>query len=242
MDTLLIKGTQVQATSPEGQTAKISIEDWLARVAPARMDTGDAILPDGVKAVLSRGVATLWFPQSPPRTYGFKWIARDSPVRFGNGTQYRQVRIALPYLIVMAVFAPGENGLPQLSLQHNEAFFRNAPMESLDDEICFPALLNCSRLDPPQGRPLSWICTQHLPRQSLVKEKDTSRRLRAGLRALLHCLLEIGFNDSSEQHEASSWFSESRRVDPRLATVEDWEAASAADPSSCSMCPGSRPA
>ena len=41
-----------------------------------------------------------------------------------------------------------------------------------------------------------------------------------------------GFNRSSEHHELSSWFTEtvSAGVDPRLASVETWEAASAEEP------------
>ena len=54
-------------------------------------------------------------------------------------------------------------------------------------------------------------------------------RLRAGLEALRHCLLETSFNWSSDHHEAASWFSASRHVDPRVATVEAWEAATEKD-------------
>ena len=39
-----------------------------------------------------------------------------------------------------------------------------------------------------------------------------------------------GFNDSSDRHEGASWFSESARVDPRVASVESWEAATAKGP------------
>ncbi len=46
--------------------------------------------------------------------------------------------------------------------------------------------------------------------------------MRAGLGALLQCLLETGFNYSSEEHEESSWFTESTHVDPRIASVENW--------------------
>ena len=38
-------------------------------------------------------------------------------------------------------------------------------------------------------------------------------------------LLEVGFNYSSEHHEGSSWFTASRSVDPRVATVDEWQKA-----------------
>jgi hypothetical protein len=112
----------------------------------------------------------------------------------------------------------------------NECFFRNDPLQSLDDELFYPALLNCSKFHRPEGNPLSWICTQYLDRNSFINEPDTNKRLRIAFRELLRCLLDTGFNYSSEHHEQSSWFTESRRVDPRLASVEAWQQASEKDP------------
>ena len=63
-----------------------------------------------------------------------------------------------------------------------------------------------------------------------MRDTDPGKRLTAGFNALRHCLLETGFNLSSEHHEHSSWWTESRKVDPRLNTVEAWEAASAEYP------------
>jgi hypothetical protein len=186
------------------------------------MDTLDVLLPDGVKAILSRGHVMIWVHQTTPRTFAFKWIAADSPEKHGRGTKYRTVRVALPYVVVFAVFFVGWGGEPALS-HANECFFRNAPLRSLDDDLCFPALLNCSRFEQPDERPLSWICTQYLHHASYNTVADPNERLRRALRSLLKCLFETGFNYSSEAHEASSWFTESTRVDRRIATIEAWE-------------------
>jgi hypothetical protein len=137
--------------------------------------------------------------------------------------------LALPYLIVLAVFARSPAG--RLRLTHaNECFFRTAPLRHPDDELLYPGLLNCSRFDPPDGRPLSWICTQHLAPHPEMLHADPGLALPGGLEALRRCLMETGFNYSSEKHEASSWFSESRNVDARIRTVEAWEQASREDP------------
>ncbi len=106
-------------------------------------------------------------------------------------------------------------------------------MRGLDQPLCYPALLNCSKFVPPEGRPLSWICTQNLkrnPRSRQASHADPNQQLRVELKKLLHCLFETGFNYSSEHNEASSWFSESTRIDKRIATVEAWQAATAKDP------------
>src|SRR6266487_1155315 len=137
---VLIEKDEAIATSPEGKTARMSVEALLAKAAAGQMNTGQLILPDGVKAVLSQGIFTLWIWESPPRLYNFDWIASDSPAPFGPGARYRKVRLALPYLVIVAVFGRGETGLPQL-MSSNECFFRNHPLKDLKDELHYPALL-----------------------------------------------------------------------------------------------------
>jgi hypothetical protein len=229
METITIKGNAVCAVSPEGQEAKISLGDLMRKLTAARMDTGGVILPDGVISVLSQGNLTIWVHQTPPRVFSFKWIAPNSQAQYGPGTKYQTVKLALPYLVVFAVFAADDKGLPTLS-GGNECFFRNDPLSSLDDELLYPALLNCSKFTPQEGRPLAWICTQHLNPAKFAAEKDAGKRMRTAFKTLMHCLLETGFNYSSEHHEGSSWFTESTKVDPRVATVEKWQAASEAAP------------
>lgn len=192
------------------------------------MDTGELLLTAGVRAVRSRGAVTVVVIERPPSLHRFNWIAADSRSRFGAGTKYREVTLALPYLVLLAVFTMGEGGRLTLAPGCNECFFRNEPLRSLDDELCYPALLNCSKFRVQEGRPLVWICTQYLDR-SFDAECDLNARVRGGIKALLHCLLETGFNYSSEAHEGSSWFTESRGIDPRIATVEAWQEASLQD-------------
>src|SRR5262249_48281997 len=147
----------------------------------------------------AEGNAVIWIYEREPQPYSFKWIASDSAIPFGRGTRYREVTIALPYLVVFAVFIVAPHRRLTLTTS-NEAFFRNDPIRSPDDELCFPALLNCSMFRQPDGKPLSWICTQHLDR-AFDSETNLNRRMNAGFKSLLHVLLEAGFNYSSEHHE-----------------------------------------
>jgi hypothetical protein len=220
MDTVTIQGKEAVARSPEGQTAKMKLDALLEHLSPPRMKTGGMVIPRGVEWMDTRGPMTIWAHVTPPRVYNFQWVAPDSPVRFGSGAKYRPVQLALPYLVVMAVFEDGVlSGV-------NECFFRVAPLDDETDELLYPALLNCSRFEPPDGKPLSWICTAKLDTGPVRRCRDPKKRMRVGLKALLHCLLDAGFNYSSDDHEFSSWFTESTRVDPRVKTVEDWEQAS----------------
>jgi hypothetical protein len=222
-ETLVVEGTTVRAFTPEGPEATLPLPDFLGRLSPPVPDTGDLVMPDGTALVRTRGACTVLVHQTPPAVCKLQWIADGSPAQFGAGTVYRDVTIALPYLLVLAVFENGElSGA-------SECFFRNAPVTSPDDELHYPALLNCSKFTPREGRPLSWICTQKLDRSRIVGT-GRNTRIRSGLKALLHCLLETGFNYSSEHHEGSSWFTESRGVDPRVASIEAWEQATSVSP------------
>jgi len=229
-ENVVIRGREVLAISPEGQCARMRLDHFLNILTDfdGRFNTG-GVLPDGIKLTVSRGPLTIWVYERAPQVYSFKWIARDSPKPFGTGARYRTVTIALPYLVVLAVFEPGMRNGHQLS-GINECFFRRQPLKSTRDELLYPALLNCSKFDPPDGRPLSWICTAKLDYSQLSKEPDNNKRMQTSLRALLHNLLETGYNRSSDYHEYSSWFTESTGVDPRIATIENWEKATAKDP------------
>jgi len=228
---ITIEGGLVETTTPEGRTATMPLEDLLAqldRSGPGGQDFSNIMMPDGVKWVSSRAGYTVLVHQTPPGVHNLKWIAPDSKARHGKGTTYRQVRIALPYVIVFAVFETHADGKPLIS-DANECFFRTLPLCSPDDDLNYPALLNCSKFGLAT-RPLSWICTQHLVRTELPADAGINDRVRNGLGDLMRCLFSAGFNYSSEDHELSSWFTESTHVDPRVSTIERWEEATRKDP------------
>ena len=229
---LSIEGEWILAVSPEGQRSALRISSLMELAAAPRTDTGRLVLPEGCRGVvpLPRGFAVVW--EGPPRVWPFRWIAADSPAPFGPETTYREVRLALPFVIVIAVFVRLRSGTIALS-DSNECFFRNERLRSLDDGLCYPALLNCSRFAEPDANPLSWICTQHLDRSPLEKrERDLDALVDASLRRLVGHLFGSKWNLSSDFCEASSWFSETvrRDVDPRLRSVETWQEASRRDP------------
>lgn len=215
------------AVTPEGKSGSMRLDEFFEKVRAPAVDLSRVIPPKGV-IQRADGNSVIWIYQRDPQPYNFKWIASDSATPFGRGTKYREVSIALPYLVVFAAFTVVPPGRLTLS-NANEAFFRNAPIRNADDELCFPALLNCSLFDSSPARPLAWICTQHLDR-SFDREEDLNRRMNSGFKALLHALLEAGFNLSSERHEGMSGFTASQKVDDRVSTIEKWEAASKKSP------------
>ena len=212
---------------------RMTVEELVSRLGGDDVDTRDVVLPDGVKAVLGFGSVTVYVVQVPPRLHRLSWITDDSPADHPGdspeGVRYEEVTLALPYVVVLAAFQRARNGEWYLS-DANECFFRNDCLKSLDDRLCYPALLNVSKFSPSDGKPLAWLCTQYLDRRKLRRERNENRRARGSIEALLQTLFGTGFNRSSERHEMASWFGESRKVDPRISTVQCWQEASRDDP------------
>lgn len=226
MNEIHIKGDLASVTTQEGKTFSMSLEKLWQLMAPRTMDSDDVLLPDGARFLYSRGPITVFVYERRPGIYPLRWIKEDSPARYGEGATYRNVALSLPYVVVLAAFHGGT-----LS-DFNECFFRVEPLSDTQakNELLYPGLLNCSRFKPPDGKPLSWICTQKLDRSRVRREPDPAKRIRAGLAALLECLFETGFNYSSEAHEYSSWYSESRKVDRRISSIQRWHEASGENP------------
>jgi hypothetical protein len=221
---VIIEGDQAIYKSPEGKQSRMPLSELTMRIGPS-FSTGDMILSSGIKCILSRGNITLLIWEKPPHIARLQWISESSPRPFGRGTTYRDVRIALPYLIIVSPFVRSPDGLPT-HLTQDECFFRNEPLGSMEDALYFPGLLNCSKWPDVFGmnHPLSWICTQYLKRSKKMNSSNPGERLQAGLEAVRYCLLETGFNLSSEHHEGNSWFGETKKIDPRISTVSEWEA------------------
>ena len=234
MDTITITGKTVQATSPEGVTATMSIDKFVNQLRPAVMNCGGMVLPHGVHMFFSTTKTTIFFWELPPAVHHVRWISADSAVpyaRAGGKVLYEDRLLAMPYVIIVAVFVRDPSGRLVLS-GRNEAYFRTAPLEDPDGELLFPALLNISkfRTKVAAGMPLSWICTEHLNLRKLAAESDFNTRARQSLKALRSTMLEAGFNYSSEHHELTSYWTVSAKKIPEIADLDRWEKLSREDP------------
>ncbi|NLH75105.1 MAG: hypothetical protein GX456_18820 [Verrucomicrobia bacterium] len=230
-DGVLVKmqGTHVVISRPGIPEVRMPISTFIKKIAPEKRGTDGVVLPDGVKSVVNEGDLDIWVYECPPRVHSLLWIAKDSPEMSGLGAKYRTVRLALPYVIVLAVFIARGRGQMVLS-NNNEVYFRTEPLKSLNDGLYFPALLNCAKSNSADSRPLSWLCTQNMEIPNEARSSDKNVSMRAYFRGLLHCLFETGFNLSFEQHNMRSWYTISSQIDPRLRSVEEWEEATRRDP------------
>ncbi|HYC24111.1 MAG TPA: hypothetical protein VEI94_15495, partial [Candidatus Bathyarchaeia archaeon] len=152
--------------------------------------------------------------EMPPGPRRVSWIADDSPAPYGPGARYEQRRLSFPWVVLVLVLVDGElSGLQQ-------AFFRNAPIGSLDDELYYTNLLNVAA---GYGQE-SWVCLVKL--RGELGELGWDERTRA----VIDHFWQASNTRSSEEHEGHSFWSKGRAVDRRFASAAAWEAATLADP------------
>ncbi len=219
-DTLIIANGKVSLKTEEGQTIERPEADLCAMfLRESRAPIDGLALPDGVKFLRWSEPYLLVVHQHPPFCRSLRWIANDSPVDFGPGTKYRKVRLSMPYAITFALYY--QRGEQLFLTSYNELYFRNEPLRSKSDLLCYPALLNVSIIKTPK-RLRSWICTQHL-------HNTPSMDWTAQLGNLVTHTWDGAFNRSSERHEGLSSWGFSQGIHPDLHPVERWEQASKQD-------------
>jgi hypothetical protein len=177
------------------------------------------IVPLHVRLMVERagGDITGVVIEMPPGPRVVRWIADGSPKDYGPGTRYENRRLSFPWVVLVVVFAGGElTGMQQ-------AFFRTAPIASLDDELYFTCLPNCARA-PAYKDQESWVCLANLARR--LERLSWNERLKA----VTDHMFYGAFNRSSEVHEGNSYWGSAGDIDPRLKTVAAWEAATAENP------------
>lgn len=219
-DTLTIQNGKVVLKTEEGQSIErpeADLFDMFHREIRPPID--GCALPDGIKFYEWRDPFFLVVHQHPPFCRSLRWITDDSPADYGPGTQYRKVRLSVPYAITFAMYF--YRGGKLFLTGANELYFRNEPLKSKNDKLCFPALLNVSAIKTPE-RTRSWICTQHLHN---TPDMDWTTQLGN----LISHTWDGAFNRSSERHEGASFYGESQGVHEDLHPVERWEAASRHD-------------
>ena len=195
----------------------LPVSDLLARAAVA----GEArpswrLHPRLVRLMVARGRGHVVgvVIEMPPGPRQVEWIADDSPAPYGPDGRYDTRRLSFPWVVLVLVLVDGE----LTNLQ--QAFYRTAPLTSLDDELCYTNLLNVARGYEQE----SWVCLANLDRA--LGRLGWDERVLAVTDHFWHA----SFTRSSEIHERNSFWGTSRRLDRRLETPAAWEEATRASP------------
>lgn len=215
---IILQGAEARLTGGDGGEARAELGSFVAALGREGVQGLDAeALADNVKWKVTRGDATVCVVELKPQLRRIKWVAPDSPQRYGPRATYRERRLATPYVVLKVPFLKGR------VVGRAELFYRNEPLRSLGDPLYWSNLLNVS---PHAHGCVAWVCTQYLGAECAAPG------VAAGLDALVHHLFGGGFNFSSEAHEGASAFSKAQAdgIDPRVTDPDRWEAASVADP------------
>lgn len=210
-----MRGSKAVCHQDGKEAMSLPIEDWVKNLIERSEPPAPAeAMPDGVRFLRRRGEVTMLVLEEKPALRTVLWLAQDSPAPYGPQARYRSVRIALPFIVLFIGLANGEITGKQ------QCFYRTAPLRSLDDELLLPNLLNVARAYGMDA----WLCLQHL------RNRLGPLPFNEKINEIWRHVLNSGWNGSSERHEGMSYFGEMRGLDKRIASIEEWERASAADP------------
>src|SRR6185369_12402806 len=100
----------------------------------------------------ANGRTTAVVIEMPPGPRQVRWICANARDQVDGKVEKR--RLSFPWLVLVVVFSEGELTNVQ------QAFFRTAPLATLDDRLCFTNLLNVARGYNQD----SWFCLFNLDR------------------------------------------------------------------------------
>ena len=206
---LRIAGTEVTVTLRRKTLARATLADFVASVARAGAAWPDLILPSGVRIFRPRGDCVGVAVEVPPQARTVRWIEDDSKGHFGRGTKYRECYLAFPYVVLLLVLRRGRpSGWQQL-------YYRRAPLESAESqELLLPNMANVALAYHQR----CWVCLQHLP-------PPRNGSLANTVGGVVDHVFNAAFNRSADAHEGNSYWASMRDLDPRVASLGAWEAA-----------------
>ena len=175
---------------------------YVSRVMPPPLP----VLPPGSRWLRRRKDLLLLAVEHPPQCR----TLRVSGGKKGDDG-YRAYRLALPYVIYLLTFYRGD-------FQEMKMFFRVTPLNSQDDTLYHTCLPNV------RGEPGHYgsqrVCLRYRP------EMLEGVPLAEAVPALIDFFWSTGFN----QDIANSAFERARSLNPRLADLAAWEAATEENP------------
>ena len=212
-----IVGDRVLHRQNGREVMSASLEDFLGRVVEHRERTTlREAIPEGVRFVTHREDSTVLVMEEKPQVRTVRWLADDSPAPFGPKATYRTVRLAFPFIVIIAAFQRGA------LTGYQQCFYRTSPLQRVADPLFLPNLYNVAE---GYGQKC-WLCLVNL-KKSLAKLSWDEK-----VREIRNQLWSAGFNQSSEVNEGMSYWQAMRRIDldPRLRSLDEWEEESGRNP------------
>ncbi len=189
------------------QVSLRSLADALAARGPR-----PGVLPPGTRLVLARGGSLVVAVEQAPQVRRVEWrpgTLKDAAAA-GGAEGRRTVALATPYVLHLVRFF-------RESFEEMRVFYRAAPLLAEGDTVSLPNLWNVQAAESPLAR-----CRACLRGRPALE----GLALGAQATAAIEFFWAAGFNLDIEDNA----FERGRGLDPRVASLEAWEAATAADP------------
>lgn len=173
------------------------------------------IFPDGLKYWQQRGDITVVLIEQTAMPRTVHVIAEDSPASEGTAAKYVRRTLSFPYIYLLIAFA----GPSMLNCQ--QLFYRNRPLQSLDDPLFLSNMLNVSTDD--FHKIPNWLCLQGL---HISNDMPFGKKIRT----ILDYIWNSSWNKSIDVHGGVSQFMVMKDIDHRISSFPRWEAATREDP------------
>jgi hypothetical protein len=213
-ESIEIKGTDVFLVGSGDPHVKkqIPLRNFLDYVCRSDIKAMD-IVPRGARAAFQKGEDTVLVIELEPGPRVIYWISDDSKAAYGPEVKDRQVLLSFPYTVMIIKFNRG------LVTGFSRLYYRNRPVESMDDQLSESNLLNVS--DVPGGQ-RCWLCLQYFKFKAATTWTQK-------VKEIVDFFYSWTFTRSSEHHEGNSYFVKNRNLDPRINTVAKWSEATRKD-------------
>jgi hypothetical protein len=204
-----IAGERLSVLHGRLTVATTSLGRALETVAKAEgRGPGWRVLPRGVRIWEERGDAVAVAVEVPPHARTVRWLAEDSRQPYGPGASYGERFLAFPWVVLLLVLRGGA------LTGHQQLYYRTAPLAPGDEDLLLPNLPNVAQ---GYGQ-RCWVCLASLHRPARAPGSTL-------IDGVVDHVFSAAFNRSSEVNEGNSWWGAMRGLDPRVASLEAWEAA-----------------
>ncbi len=163
-------------------------------------------LPPGTRLALARGPSLVLAVEQAPQVRRVVW----RPGTLKETGESRQAALAMPYVVYLVRFFHEQ-------FEEMRVYYRAAPLGTDEDALSLPNLWNVQAAESPLAR-----C------RACLRGRPALEGLPPGAQAeaAIAFFWAAGFNLDVEDNA----FDHSRGLDARIASLEAWEAATAADP------------
>lgn len=192
----------------DGMTVEreVRLADLTAKLADGHQMDRTPLLPEGTRLFARWRHTAVLVIEEPPRVRRLRW----SPKTLKSEGSYTEHQLAFPFIVYLV-------GFYQTDFDAMRIYFRNAPLTGEGDALQLPNLWNVQAAESPLAR--CRACLRGRP-------EGLNRPVGEQAAGLIEFFWATGFNQDIQDN----CFDRATGRDPRIATLEAWEAATKADP------------